>query len=396
MKQKLAILGVCALIGPCFSLIKDVRCEDIHPYDFEITLPSDSTPVGEAAEFTKATAFPALDLLVWKQMTWDPGDELKVCFYGGDLTLVRRISEAVQDWANAANIHLNFGDGHSVPQCTSSRADYQIRVGFSCDGNWSLVGQQSEDATIATPPNCAGHLQTLNLSHVDKTNVPDPVFKGVVLHEFGHALGFKHEHQNPNGPCSSDLKMGLIRLTLLNPPYQWTKDQIQRDFAVDSDLDNANASTEFDPKSIMMYSLPKEWVKEGSPCFVPGRNLVLSALDQIKAREIYGSPGDEKTVLKRRIHDINVFLASTGPSIQTLPGGPEGVIVGQSVRIEAARPASVGDLFTTTGRRIAPVPSTPGPSTAEAALGSPDTEEYYTEFLTQKRIEYEKALAWRW
>ena len=53
---------------------------------------------------------------------------------------------------------------------------------------------------------------TMNLGTLDDTSPPDAIQR-TILHEFGHALGMRHEHQNPPAeiPWNKEVHLGLIR-----------------------------------------------------------------------------------------------------------------------------------------------------------------------------------------
>ena len=62
-----------------------------------------------------------------------------------------------------------------------------IRITFDPTlGNWSYVGA----LTSSVSPSAA----TMNLGWVLDSTTDQPFEKGVILHEFGHALGLTHEH----------------------------------------------------------------------------------------------------------------------------------------------------------------------------------------------------------
>ena len=62
-----------------------------------------------------------------------------------------------------------------------------LRITFdSGAGNWSFLGTLAQNV----PPAQA----TMNLGWVLDSPDPQPFEKGLILHEFGHALGLTHEH----------------------------------------------------------------------------------------------------------------------------------------------------------------------------------------------------------
>jgi hypothetical protein len=75
-----------------------------------------------------------------------------------------------------------------------------IRIGFinqgDYAGNWSAVGTDSRDSTVEGG---APNQGSMNFGGFDQQLPVD--WAGTVLHEFGHALGFEHEHQSPSGGC---------------------------------------------------------------------------------------------------------------------------------------------------------------------------------------------------
>lgn len=73
----------------------------------------------------------------------------------------------------------------------------------------------------------------------------------VFLHEFGHAMGMLHEHQNPNKPIqwNKDAVYCAYRHV--------SKEDVDRNILTPEAMNWSNG-TEFDPKSIMLYNTPKK------------------------------------------------------------------------------------------------------------------------------------------
>lgn len=98
----------------------------------------------------------------------------------GTPTQQNKVKTVVKEWEKYANIKFNF-----TPTKTPV-----IRIAFDASsGSWSYVGTDNE----SIPPN----KPTMNLGWIGEGQEITEADKGVILHEFGHALGLLHEHQSP-------------------------------------------------------------------------------------------------------------------------------------------------------------------------------------------------------
>ena len=174
-----------------------------------------------------------------------------------------KVARVAKQWSQYANITFLFGDDPNA----------EIRISFKDSGSWSALGT---DALVEEmfPKN----EQTMNFGWLTRASADHDY--GVVLHEFGHALGLIHEHQSPGGRIRWN-RLAVIR-DLSGPPNFWDEQTIQ--FNV---FDRYNTTqtqfTTFDPKSIMLYSFPRNWTLDGQEL---AENTILSRQDKefIKAR----------------------------------------------------------------------------------------------------------------
>lgn len=227
---------------------------------------------------------------------WDTSQPIKVCFFGGSPQLRARIAQIASQWTTLGGyVPLDFGDMTSPRDC-STGAFNQARVGFAYKGYWSLVGTDSVNLAAQSE-------QSMNFALFDINPPPDPGFTRVVLHEFGHLLGFQHEHQAPNAPCATEFDWDKIYAYLQGPPNYWPIAQIDRNLRPR----NPDGSTQspFDRDSIMLYSFPASFYKQGinPQCYTPGNNQISSA-DADGIKRLYPAGGTQSMVQQQGLQDF--------------------------------------------------------------------------------------------
>lgn len=193
---------------------------------------------------------------LFRAKKWPIGATLKVRFLGGTSTQQDIVRQFAPEWSESANLKLNF----------TNTATAEIRITFDANlGAWSYIGTDA----LSIPLNTA----TMNLGWQDQ---------GVVLHEFGHAIGLIHEHQNPIGGIQWN--RDAVIQDLSGPPNNWDLETIEHNIFEAYDKNQLNG-TQLDKLSIMMYHIPARWTTDG---FSTEFNEKLSATD----KSFIGSEGN--------------------------------------------------------------------------------------------------------
>ncbi|XP_078738335.1 uncharacterized protein LOC144951851 isoform X2 [Lampetra fluviatilis] len=217
--------------------------------------------------------------------------KVSVAFYDGD---VKKIEEAALEFEKKTCVRF-------IPR--SSQTDY-IYI-HAWDGNWSFLGRQGGD-------------QALSLE-------PGKVTKGVVLHEFMHALGFHHEH------CRSDRDDHVFVLSH-NVKPEWV------DAIVKTTPHEHNLRTPYDYSSVTHYGMTAGSKDEHSPTLVPkdtstmrrfGGGHTLSEGDVEKIEKMFGCEpaprGPTDTAPARTLAGASAAYreADVSSPKMTLPRAPE-------------------------------------------------------------------------
>jgi serralysin len=191
------------------------------------------------------------------EFKWNPGTQIRVRFLEGDSALHQRVREVAEEWIapGMANLGLSFVDD----------VDADLRIAFMAgDGSWSYLGTVAQQIPTSEP--------TMNYGWLTPDS-PDDELRRVVLHEFGHALGLIHEHQNPTDPISWN--RAAVIADLSGPPNNWDEATIENNIFKRYEPAEVD-STSVDPESIMMYPIPASWTTDG---FSVGLNEKLSTTD---------------------------------------------------------------------------------------------------------------------
>ena len=220
------------------------------------TIPSDSqAPLRAATESGKV-------------VRWKPGTTLKYCIlkwtFNGDVSryssVKKRMADACRDWENTCNIkfeHVESLDGQANGKVFPQAPDGSRQVLF-------VVGQMDIGETIARSffPHYNKNKRMLLID-------PEEYFSttidqtGVLRHELGHILGFRHEH------ISADKKA-------------WSSE-----FCNGESIQDSRLITAYDRASVMHYPC-KRLLTEGP--LKANLELKITELDKSGARSIYGTP----------------------------------------------------------------------------------------------------------
>ena len=241
-----------ASIQPCFAVIADSGHSD--------------APSGELAARGVAA----------KHYLWTPQDTvtretnntliLKVVFLDGTAAEQALVKKIAPQWSQHANVRFEFVQGGAS----------DIRVGFDpTDGHKSMVG---------TAARYRQGQKTMNLALRGRATAQE---ERVILHEFGHALGLKHEHQNPNLSIQWDEPAVIADC---KEEQGWDEAKTRHNVLNRLDVTQTNSTT-FDGNSIMLYPIPNRWTIGD---FEVGGNTTLSPMDKQFIRELYpGKPPED-------------------------------------------------------------------------------------------------------
>lgn len=215
---------------------------------FDRYLPGDLTGALAASD-------PQLEAIIPIGKAWTNGSRLRVRFLGGTMAQRALAMEQANWWAEHANLSFIVSDDVSS----------EIRVTFDPDdGAWSYLGTDCRHIPL--------NQATMNLGFQDG---------GTSGHEFGHAIGLAHEHQNPEGGIEWN-EAEVIR-DLSGPPNFWDEPTIRHNVLEKYQHDQIRG-TRFDPDSIMLYAFPARWTRNG---IATQSNEILSATDRSFAALVY-------------------------------------------------------------------------------------------------------------
>ena len=173
---------------------------------------------------------------VERMKLWENGRHLRAAFVDGVPDVQNRVASIAKEWEAIANLTLDF-----VP----AGGPAEIRVSFAVKGfSMSAVGT---DALTTTSSEA-----TMNYGWLEP-NTSLREYQRVVRHEFGHALGMIHEHQNP--AAQGSIPWDKPKVYAYYAQQGWSKADVDSNIFEVYSEDSTN-HTAFDPTSIMEYAVP--------------------------------------------------------------------------------------------------------------------------------------------
>jgi len=210
-----------------------------------------------------------------KDKLWAVDKELIVVFVDGTPFQKQIVRSYAPMWLENSHLRFIFFDGFRLaPSKTHIRISFKSHTGSQLGNHGELYSKEP----------------TLLLNQLNQTDLPELAIKRVVLHEFGHALGFEHEYRNPKWPFGDEPIMKQVSDCLPRMIKIGYKKMEARQKCMKINMPLAKIdvnSTIYDEFSIMNY--PQQiLLKDGSYKQIAAVNK-LSVLDKLAIERWYGN-----------------------------------------------------------------------------------------------------------
>lgn len=149
--------------------------------------------------------------------------------------------------------HANEWSKYANVKFVASSIDPMIRIAFGNSGYWSYLGTD----ILGIP----GKEPTMNLQGFTE-NSSDAECRRVIRHEFGHTLGFPHEHMRPELVALLDQPKTIA---YFKKTQGWSAQEVRDQVLTALDKASIRGTVGADDTSIMCYQLPGSITKNGKP-----------------------------------------------------------------------------------------------------------------------------------
>lgn len=191
--------------------------------------------------------------------TWPQHSVLTISLLNMTTKQKELVKRNINKWAPYTNLYLKFTD--------RTNGDIRFTANKFAHSGWSAVGTDAKNIPLTKPTGSIGF------------NCSPSELATMIQHEFGHALGLKHEHQHPDRTLDLN-KQSIYEEYEARGRFPWEADH---NMIQTLPADQVTVSP-YDQHSIMHYGFPASRLNSGDP--VP-RNEQLSAGDKQFMQSLY-------------------------------------------------------------------------------------------------------------
>ncbi len=209
---------------------------------------------------------------------WDNGQTLNILFLSGTKEQKDKVRKVAPQWTNYANLKFKFFNKGEIKK---RHSHIKIHFDGKCKGNWSKVGKDSKSSS---------HSMCLF-----NTN------NNTILHEFGHALGFRHEHFHPD--FSRMLNNNFLEEC--SKYNKWSKSKCRFNYFSDNKYSIVG---EYDKYSVMHYDIPSSYLRDEFSEDLFGPLGILSLGDRKTIADLYPNNPNKLNIEEDFFIEINKML----------------------------------------------------------------------------------------
>ncbi|CAI8037291.1 hypothetical protein GBAR_LOCUS20843 [Geodia barretti] len=154
-------------------------------------------------------------------------------------------------WLAGKTLKVSFLDDRIPAWPNDGRGHITEEEILKIANEWHQCGvEQGKDVVPEFVPCGADDIADIRVKFID--NCPS-FYKRIIRHEFGHALGLKHEHQHPDAPPLTD--PGKLREHLRQCYPGFTSEQVEKKIRVQwaALAGGASQKSKYDKESVMHY-----------------------------------------------------------------------------------------------------------------------------------------------
>lgn len=215
---------------------------------------------------------------------WPAGYTIEGCFLSGTNAQRRLFTDAAREWTQHANIGFNFGVAPTFRSCSGLSPYPPLRVEIKPGDSSSKVGTTAFDLLELEP--------TTNISPVipgSSQPMPEQYLRSIMIHEIGHFLGLRHEHQHPDSQCYANFAWPRLcsRVDKLRKADEVTLVAFTALNLLPRTANTGASAMPYDPQSIMHYRFSAAVLKDGRGACAGDQPLALSAGDKRRIALLY-------------------------------------------------------------------------------------------------------------